>query len=220
MSEKTVTTIGKRLYYSFGTMGIILLILVAAILLFVSFGSGPSWERGTAGIILVIVTFVLVWLTLGEKRDVRATWFGILSGMTAWMVIGEISHQFGFAVIEDEAGLVLLLFASVITAMLWRKHILPWGFKVFAASFLLNWWGHAVLLPQLYLAEIYSSAFFALSYKITGYICLAAFAGLVIHIIRKPSGKSRLIYYGLWLYALLVTGVEGITSITTKTFGH
>lgn len=201
-------------------MFIVIIILILAILLFVSFGSGPSWERGITGIILSLLTFVLVWLSLDDGKTVRASWLGVISGMTAWMVLGEISHQFGFVKIETEAGLVLLLFVIVIAIMLTIKTKLPWGFKIFLASFLLNWSGHSLLLPQHYLAEYFDTTIFLTTYKITGFICLVAFVGLVIHITRKPIGKAHLIYYGLWLYTLLVTGVEGLTDITTNTFGH
>lgn len=220
MSEQKVTSIAKKLYYSLGTMLIIIAILVAAILLFVSFGKGPTWERGITGIVLSILTFYLVWKALGEIRPVEATWLGIISGMTAWMVLGEISHQFGFAEIEDEFGMVMLVFVTIILVMLWIKDILPWGFKVFTTSFLLNWWGHAVLLPQLFLAETLEAPVFYTTYFITGAICLAAFVGLLIYIIRKPAYRAHLIYYGLWLYALLITGIEGVTRITERTFGH
>jgi|GEM_PF-2648288 len=220
MTEPQVRSIIKRLYYSLGTMFIIIVILIAAILLFVSFGSGPTWERGITGIVLLILSFYLVWKALGETNSVKATWFGIISGMTAWMVLGEISHQFGFAEIEDEVGMVLLIFVTTIVVMLWLKNILPWGFKVFATSFLLNWWGHAVLLPQLFLAEALEAPIFYTTYLITGAVSLAAFLGLIVYIILKPAYKSHLIYYGLWLYALLVTGIEGVTRITERTFGH
>ncbi len=220
MSKEVVSSAVKRLFYAFGSMFIIIIILVLAILLFVSFGSGPSVQRGITGIFLTFLTFALVWLSLNEEMTVRASWIGIISGMTAWMVIGEISHQFGFVKIENEAGLVLLFFSTVIAVMLQAKIGLPWGFKVFTASFLLNWWGHALLLPQLYLAEYTNTTVFETTYMITGFICLTVFAGFLIHIIRKPADKIRLIYYGLWLYTLLVTGIEGVTNITAKTFGH
>lgn len=220
MINNYVSSAGKRLLYALGAMFIIILMLVLAILLFVSFGSGPSLQRGITGIILSLLTFILVWLSLNEDRTVWASWIGIISGMTAWMVIGEISHQFGFVKIENEKGLVLLLFSTVIAALLQAKTNLPWGFNVFTKSFLLNWWGHALLLPQLYLAEQFNNAVFKTTYMITGFICLALFAGILIHIIRRPAEKARLIYYGLWLYTLLVTGIEGVTNITGKTFGH
>ena len=220
MTEPQITSVAKKLYYSLGTMFIIIAILIVAILLFVSFGGGPTWERGITGIILSLLTFYLVWKALGEKRPVIATWLGIISGMTAWMVIGEISHQFGFAEIEDEVGMVMLVFLTIIVVMLWIKDILPWGFKVFTISFLLNWWGHAVLLPQLFLAEALEAPVFYTTYLITGALCLAGFLGLIVFIILKPAYKAQLIYYGLWLYALLVTGIEGVTRITERTFGH
>jgi len=220
MTEPQITSVVKKLYYSLGTMFIIIAILIAAILLFVSFGDGPTWERGITGIILSLLTFYLVWKALGEKRPVIATWLGIISGMTAWMVIGEISHQFGFAEIEDEVGMVMLVFLTIIVVMLWLKDILPWGFKVFTTSFLLNWWGHAVLLPQLFLAETLEAPVFYTTYFITGALCLAGFLGLIVFIILKPAYKAHLIYYGLWLYALLITGIEGVTRITERTFGH
>lgn len=220
MSDGIVSSAVKRMFYAVGTMLTIIVILVLAILLFVSFGSGPSLKRGITGIILTLLTLYLVWLSLNKARTVRASWTGIISGMTAWMVTGEISHQFGFVKIEDEKGLILLLFATAIPLMLGIKTELPWGFRVFIASFLLNWWGHALLLPQIYLAEYLNNPVFKTTYMITGFICLAFFSGLVIHIIRRPADKPRLIFYGLWLYMLLVTGVEGVTNITGNTFGH
>jgi hypothetical protein len=219
MSPEILTSASKRLFYALGAMLIIIMILIIAILVFVSFGSGPSWQRGITGIILTLLTFGLVWLSLNEDKTVRSSWIGIISGMTAWMVIGEISHQFGFVKIESETGLVLLLFATLITAMLWVKTNLSWGFRVFTASFLLNWWGHALLLPQKYLSEHVNATIFDCTFKITGFICLAVFMGLLIHIARKPKEKAQLIYYGVWLYMLLVTGIEGLTDITSKTFG-
>jgi len=220
MPEEKVESTGKRLYYALGSMFIIIGILIVAILVFVSFGGGPTWRRGIAGVILTCLTFILVWRALGEEKPVQAAWLGILSGMTTWMVVGEISHHFGFVEIEAEAGMILLLYATAITLMLWVKNILPWGFKVYAASFLLNWWGHAVLLPQLYLAEALKAEIFYTTYFLAGAFCLAAFLGLLACIAIKPATKSQLVYYGLWLYALLVTGVEAVTSITEKTFGH
>ncbi len=220
MSQVLELSVRKRLYYSLGTMVLLITILVLAILLFVSFGPGASWPRGITGIILSFFSFSLIWLSLINNKSVFSTWTGIIAGMTTWMVIGEISHQFGFAVIEAEEGIVLLIFISAITAMLWSKKQLSWGFQVFTASFLLNWWGHAILLPQLFLAERFDASFFYLTYTIAGALCLAGFAALLFHIIRKPADKMQLIYYGLWLYALLVTGIEGVTRITEQTFGH
>lgn len=220
MSEERVPSAGARLYYALGSMMIIIGILIVAILVFVSFGPGPTWNRGIAGIILTLVTFVLVWKSLSEETPVKATWLGILSGMTTWMVVGEISHQFGFVEIEAELGMVLLLFATVIALMLYAKDILPLGFKVFTVSFLLNWWGHAILLPQHYLAETLNFQIFYTTYFLVGVICLIAFSGLLAHIVRRPATKAQLVYYGLWLYVLLVTGIEGVTNITEKTFGH
>lgn len=220
MSRDLVSSAVRRLFYAAGTMLILISVMVAAILLFVSFGSGPSIQRGIAGVILTLLFFVLLWISLKKDRTVGASWAGIFSGMTAWMVIGEISHQFGFVKIEDEKGLVLLLFATAVPVMLAEKTELPWGFRIFTASFLLNWWGHALLLPQLYLEEYLNQPVFKTTYRITGFICLAFFAVLVICIIRKPADKPRLICYGLWLYMLLVTGVEGVTNITGNTFGH
>jgi hypothetical protein len=220
MSNPIIPTIGKRLYYAFGSMMIIIITLILAILLFVSFGSGPSWPRGITGILLTLITFVLVWKSLYDEKSAKASWIGIASGMTAWMVIGEISHQFGFIKIEAEQGLVVLLFTTVILVMAIMKVNLPWGFKVFIASFLLNWWGHALLLPQLFLAEYFNSPIFEITYRITGFLCLLGILIIVIRIIRKPADKALLIYYGLLLYALLVTGIEGVTNITSNTFGH
>jgi hypothetical protein len=220
MSNTLILSAKKRLFYALGTMFTIIGILILAILLFVSFGKGPSLQRGITGIFLTLLTFVLVYLLLSEGKTLKASWLGILSGMTAWMVVGEISHQFGFVVIEAEGGLVLLLFVTVISIMLAIKVPLPWGFKVFMTSFLLNWWGHAVLLPQLFLAEHFNEPIFMTTYMITGAVCLVAFVLLMIRIIRKPADKALLIYYGLWLYALLVTGIEGVTNITGNTFGH
>ncbi len=221
MSENTtINSTRRRLFYSLGTMIIIIFILISAILLFVSFGKGPSWERGITGIILSIISFLLIWLSLTSENPVATTWYGILAGMTTWMVVGEISHQFGFAKIEAELGFVLLIYITVITIMLWIRKLLPWGFKVFTASFLLNWWGHAILLNQHFLEEALNAPIFSTTYKVTGALCIVGFIWLIWRIIRKPATRAELIYYGLWLYVLLITGIEGITDITSNTFGH
>lgn len=220
MSENTVMSFKGRLFFSFGAMLIIILVLIGAILLFVSFGPGPSWARGITGIILSLITFHLVWKILDDEDKVKVTWMGIFAGMMTWMVIGEISHQFGFVVIEAEGGMAMLVFATMIFLMLWIKKTIPWGFIVYLTSFFLNWWGHALLLPQLYLAEVLDEPIFETTYFLTGVVCLIAFVGLVVWIILKPMTKSRLIYCGLWMYMLLVTSIEGITRITENTFGH
>lgn len=220
MNNPIISSAKKRLLYAFGAMFIIIAILILAILLFVSFGSGPSIQRGITGVLLTILTFVLVWKSLNDERSAPASWIGIISGMTAWMVVGEISHQFGFVKIEAEGGLILLLFITVITIMAIIKIKLPWGFRVFLASFIFNWLGHALLLPQLFLGEYYSAPIFETTYNLTGWLCLFGGLILVIKIIRRPADKALLIYYGLLLYALLVTGIEGVTNITGNTFGH
>jgi hypothetical protein len=220
MNSPVISSVKKRLFYAFGTMFAIIAILILAILLFVSFGSGPSLPRGITGVLLTILTFVLVFKSMNDEKSAVTSWIGIISGMTAWMVIGEISHQFGFVKIEAEGGLILLLFTTVIMIMAVIKIKLPWGFRVFLASFMLNWWGHALLLPQLFLAEFYNAPIFETTYNITGWLCLHGVLILVIKIIRRPADKALLIYYGLLLYALLVTGIEGVTNITGNTFGH
>lgn len=214
-----INSVMRRLLYSMGTMLIIIAILVVAILLFVSFGKGPSLGRGIIGLVLAFISFLLVWLSLSDRKNVATTWYGILSGMFAWIVVGEISPQFGFAKIEAELGYSLLIYLSIIILLLWIGNLLPWGFKIFSASFLLNWWGHSILLNQRFLAKALDEPIFDTTYKITGYLCLLAFIWLVWFIIRKPASKANLIYYGLWLYALLITAVEGITSISSK-FGY
>ena len=45
MSEERVPSVKARLYYALGSMFIIIGILIVAILVFVSFGSGPSLKR-------------------------------------------------------------------------------------------------------------------------------------------------------------------------------
>lgn len=220
MEQAEIRSIGKRLLYALGSMQILIIVLILAILLFVSFGSGPSWQRGITGIILTLVWLLLTWFSLGAARPVWSSWIGIMAGMTAWMVVGEISHQFGFVVIEAETGMVLLLFTTLTAVMLWVRISLPWGFKVGITSFLLNWWGHAVLLPQLYLADTLDSPVFLLTYQLTGLVCLVGFVALIVRVVLKPASKDRLVYYGLWLYALLVTGMEGVTRLTEQTFGH
>lgn len=220
MTDININSRWRRLYYSLGTMLIIILILISAILLFVSFGKGPSWERGITGIILTFISFLLIWFSLTKKNSVAVTWYGILAGMMTWMVIGEISHQFGFAEIEAEFGFVLLIYITVIAIMLWKRGLFPWGFKVFTTSFLVNWWGHSILLDQHFLAEFLNAPVLYTTAKITGVLCIIGFVWLIWRIISKPAIKSELIYYGLLLYVLLITGIEGITDITNKTFGH
>ncbi|MGD9678198.1 MAG: hypothetical protein AB7V16_07580 [Vulcanibacillus sp.] len=220
MSDNIINSATRRLFYSLGTMLIIISILIAAILLFVSFGKGASWERGFTGVILAIMSFILIWLSSINRKSITTTWYGILAGMMTWMVLGEISHQFGFAKIEAELGFILLIYLTVITSILWKRNLLPWGIKVYSTCFLLNWWGHSILLNQHFLEEALNNSIFSTTYKITGGLCLIGFAWLIWRIIRKPATRSELIYYGLWLYALLVTGIEGITDITSNTFGH
>ena len=94
------------------------------------------------------------------------------------------------------------------------------GFKVFSVSFLLNRWGRALLLPQLYLAEVLETEIFYTSYFLTGAVCLLGFMALLIRIVIRPAYTSQLICYGLGLYFLLIIGIEGVTHITERTFGH
>ncbi len=219
-SDNMVFSPFKRLGYGLGSMVLIILVLIGAILIFVSFGKGPSFNRALAGHIITVAVLFLFWKSLGEKNPVHSTWMAVFAGMGTWMVTGEIAVHFGFAKIEGMEGQVLLFFLTAISIILWIKGIITWPVKVFLTSYLLNWWGHALLLGQRYLEEVYSIQIFGITYFLTGVVCILAFFAIIIYITIKPIRKSRLIFLGLWLYALLVTGIEGITSITEKFFGH
>jgi hypothetical protein len=210
----------KRLAYGLGSMFLIIVVLILAIVIFVSFSKGPSFNRALAGHVITVVVLFLFWQATAEKNTVRSTWMAVFAGMGTWMVTGELAVHFGFAKIEGMEGLVLLFFLTAISIILWLRKIITWPVKVFLTSYLLNWWGHALLLGQIYLKEAYNMEIFGKSYFLSGVVCIMAFLGIVIYIAVKPIKKTRLIYLGLWLYALLVTGIEGITSITEKFYGH
>jgi len=61
---------------------------------------------------------------------------------------------------------------------------------------------------------------FETTYFYTGILCILAFAAIIVFLLVRPVSKSKLIFWGLWLYFLLVTGVEGITRITERSFEH
>lgn len=218
--EPIVFSTLKRLCYALGTMLLIILVLIAAILIFVSFGKGVSANRAIAGLVITVITLLLFYKSLSVKNPVISTYMGIFAGMGMWMVTGEISVHFGFAEIEAQEGLVLLFFLTVVSAILWVKKIINWPVKVFITSYLLNWWGHAVLLTQLYLADKLGIPFLEVTYFYTGVLCIVAFVTIIIFLLTKPLSKPVLIFLGLWLYFLLVTGIEGITRITERTFDH
>jgi len=81
MSDIIINSAARRLFYSLGTMFIIISILIAAILLFVSFGKGASWERGFTGVILAIMSFILIWLSSINRKSITTTWYGVLAGI-------------------------------------------------------------------------------------------------------------------------------------------
>ena len=215
MSEMNISSVGRRLFYSLGSMILVILILVAGIVTLLSYGPGPSLPRGLTGIALFLIAIFLIWYTLDGKKAVATTWAGIVAGMFSWISIGEVSPHFGFPEIEAERGFILLIFLSTITLFLAMKKKLPFAFMVFLSVFLFNWWGHSVLLVQDFIGKTINEPIFELTYQITGYIFALAFLWLLYIIIRKPAPKTRLIYYGFLLYFFLVTGIEGITSISS-----
>jgi len=219
-TEIEVFSAAKRIGYALGSMFLIILVLVAAIFIFVSFGKGVSINRAIAGLVITFVTLFLFWKSISARNSVISTFMAIFSGMGTWMVTAEIAVHFGFAKIEAEEGLVLLFFLTAFTAILWIKKIIPWPVKVFLTSYLLNWWGHAILLTQLFIASEYNMPVFETTYFYSGILCILAFVFIIVFLLLKPVLKSRLIFLGLWLYFLLVTGIEGITRITERSFGH
>lgn len=218
MGEMNISSVGRRLFYSISSMIIVILILVAGIVTLLSYGPGPSLARGLTGLALFLISIGLIWYTLNGRHGALTTWAGIVAGMFGWIAIGEVSPHFGFPEIEAERGFVLLVFLSMITLFLALKKRLPFAFIVFLSVFIFNWWGHSVLLVQDFIGKTINEPIFELTYQITGYVFALAFLWLLYIIIRKPAPKTRLIYYGFLLYFFLVTGIEGITSISS-TFG-
>lgn len=216
MEDMKISSVGRRLFYSLGSMLLTIILLVMGIITFVSYGPGPSLGRGLTGIALLVISFILIWYTLVGHRSAATTLAGIAAGMFSWMAIGEAAPHFGFPELEAERGFIILVFLSVIALFLALKGNLPFAFMVFVSAFLFNWSGHSVLLIQDFVGQtINMVAAFELSYLITGIAFLVAAAWLLIVIIRKPASKTRLIYYGFLLYFFLVTGIEGVTRISS-----
>lgn len=216
MDDMNISSVGRRLFYSLGSMLLTILLLILGIITFLSYGPGPSLGRGLTGISLLLISFILIWYTLVGYRSAATTLAGIAAGMFSWMAIGEAAPHFGFPDIEAERGFILLVFLSVIALFLAIKGNLPFAFMVFVSAFLFNWLGHAVLLTLDFIGQtINMVSAFELAYLLVGIAFLLATAWLIIIIIRKPASKTRLIYYGFLLYFFLVTGIEGVTRISS-----
>lgn len=216
MDDMKISSVGRRLFYSLGSMLLTILLLVLGIVTFVSYGPGPSLGRGLTGIALLIISFIFIWYTLVGNRGVATTLAGIAAGMFSWMSIGEAAPHFGFPDIEAERGFILLVFLLVIALFLALKGNLPFAFMVFLSAFLFNWLGHSSLLIQDFIGQTINMVeTFELIYLLIGIAFLVATAVLLIVIIRKPATKTRLIYYGFLLYFFLITGIEGVTRISS-----
>lgn len=103
-------------------------------------------------VVLVAATAICLERSL-SNRDPEMTriWWGILTGVTAWVVI-EFSNWLGSQAIINETGVINLMLAILIASVLWRK-VAFIGLRYFILLLFMGWLGHAGLASIIFLAS-------------------------------------------------------------------
>lgn len=119
-------------------------------------------------VLLAVSMFSLQESLVSRHSDTTRSWYGIIGGFLAWLVV-EVMNHLGVPLLPNLAGIILLLMVSMIVGLLWRN-ILPLGVRFFSLTFLLNWTEYIFMHVQGMLAHF--SPIFTLTYRATGFLAI------------------------------------------------
>lgn len=164
---------------------------------------------GTAGFVIYTVaafalaTFCLYRSLKDNLSEVSRIWYGILGGMAAWTVL-ELGELLGFAGIECEEGVLLLLLAGMVTYFLWK--VFPLGAKFFIFIFFINWGGHVVIKAQDFLGEIWG--IFNTTLVVYSWLAIPLALITIYLACTKCDTREKRFYAAGWLYLFIFTAVH------------
>ncbi len=149
--------------------------------------------------LLAVSMFCLQQAIVPGRLDTTRSWYGIAGGFLAWAVT-EVSIYLGVPILPNLAGLIPLLMAVLIVALLWRP-VLPTGARFFALTFLLNWSGHVFMRIEEILAAY--SPIFELIYRATAYLARLAVLVVLFWIVFQTRRRIQRISGALAIWFLV-----------------
>jgi len=107
---------------------------------------------------LLVYTVILIALSAiclerslaGRDSELTRAWWGVLAGLSAWVVIA-LSNKLGGLDLISETGILNLILALLVASVVWRR-IAPLGLRYFFLLTFLGWLGQMGLEAMTFLS--------------------------------------------------------------------
>ena len=141
-------------------------------------------------VVLVAITAICLERSMSNRDpEMTRAWWGILSGVGAWVVI-KFSDWLGSQAIINETGIINLLLVVLIASVLWRKVNFV-GLHYFIVVIFMGWISHIALASIMFLSS-YIPQFQNVLIG-TGILFAAIMAASVVYIVvRSQTRMDRL----------------------------
>ncbi len=183
------------------TLILIWLVVVIAIRPIQLFFGPPGLLVYVLGLLAVAMFALQQALVTGRAETLRA-WYGITAGFLCWSVV-QVCGYLGVPILPNLAGVVLLIMAVLIAALLWRT--LPLGARFFGLTLLLNWSEYVFMRFQVVLASF--SPIFKLTYRATGFVAIALGILVIVWILFKSRRRIHRVNAALMIWFLVSLAV-------------
>ncbi len=183
-------------------------VLIMLELMFILFITPIKEVFGNPGLLVYTVSLLAVTVICLERcltirnPDMIRAWWGVLGGMTAWVVI-ELNNWLGNQSITNETGLLNLFLALLMVSVLWRR-IAPLGLRYYFLLAFMGWIGHVALAALSFLTR--TMVQLQMLVPLIGYLAGAVIVVGVFYIfLRSQTRLERLnAAIVIWLSAMIM----------------
>ena len=181
----------------FKRMGLILLIfgglymsLVAVYRISDRLSGRVGFLLGIAALVILSVLYIYFFFKTSNSRDiVKSSWYGIISGLFLWGVLGELLEHLNILVIAEWNYFPLILLFVFLTLFFAVKKYIPTGIIFSLGHFTGIWLCHAIMIFQF---EHLSRTHFSTYIAATIFLLLTLFFGY--RMVKAKTDVGNLAY--------------------------
>jgi hypothetical protein len=154
-------------------------------------------------VVLVAIAAICLERSMSSRDpEMTRAWWGILSGVGAWIVI-KFSDWLGSQAIINETGVINLMLALLVASVIWRKVNFV-GLHYFILVFFMGWLVHVGLASLMFLSSYMPQFHTILSG--TGILFGVVMAASVLFIIVRSQTRMERLNAALviWLSAMIM----------------
>lgn len=164
--------------------------------------SRPGLLIYTVSILAVSVFCLERSLHIALSEYVQA-WWGVLGGLSAWVVI-ELNSYLGGQELTSETGMLNLMLVLLVASVLWRR-VAPLGLRYYFVMLLLGWVGHSGLISLVFLTTTVEPNL-AFIIPVVGYIAAGMMIVSLVYIFMRSRDQLERLNaaMALWFTAMVM----------------